>query len=114
MALGEGPVAEMMKGYYAEILNMSSARDYRYVSSLKVTFCDINTTREQSFSFTHEAKYEKRKKEIFVDLHVNEEVYTARIKHCRTSVHVCRCYARMFYCVFFFLSITAPQVERTR
>ena len=47
---------------YSQILklvNMSGgARDYQNVCNLRVTFCDINTSREQSFSVTHEAKYE--------------------------------------------------------
>ena len=56
---------------------MSGACDYRYVWSLTVTFCDINTSREQLFSVTHEAKYETRtsrrgREKIFVDVHINE------------------------------------------
>ena len=47
------------------------------VCSLTVTFCDINTSREQSFSVTHEAKYELctgrcSREEIFIDVHINE------------------------------------------
>ena len=53
------------------------------------TVCDINTSREQSFSVTHEAKYEMRTsrhwvhQEIFMDFHVNKKVYMARIKDCK-------------------------------
>ena len=61
------------------------------------TFCDINTSREQSFSVTHEVKYEMRTsrhwvhQEIFMDFHVNKKVYMARIKHCKViSVCICR------------------------
>ena len=47
---------------YSQILKLldtsGGARDYRYVCSLIVTVCDINTSREQSFSVTHEVKYE--------------------------------------------------------
>ena len=58
-------------------MNMSGACDYRYVWSLTVTFCDINTSREQLFSVTHEAKYEMRtsrrgREKIFVDVYINK------------------------------------------
>ena len=73
-ALGAGPVAEKMKD---SLKRYKYDRDYWYVYSLTVTFCDINTSREQSFSVTHEAKYEMRTcrrshEEIFIDVHINK------------------------------------------
>ena len=55
-AFGAGPVAEKMKD---SLKRYKYERDYRCVRSLTVT-CDINASREQSFSVTHEAKYEMR------------------------------------------------------
>ena len=47
---------------YSQILklvNMSGgAHDYQNVCNLRVTIYDINTSREQSYSVTHEVKYE--------------------------------------------------------
>ena len=73
-ALGAGPVAEKMKD---SLKRYKYDRDYWYVYSLTVTFCDINTSREQSFSVTHEAKYEmhtcrRSHEEIFIDVHINK------------------------------------------
>ena len=53
-ALGAGPVVEKMKD---SLKRYEYEGDYRYVYSLTVTFGDINTSRKQSFSVTHEAKY---------------------------------------------------------
>ena len=64
------------------------AHDYWYVAVWENS-CDINTSREQSFSVTHEVKYERRTsryrvhQEILMDFHVNKKVYMARIKDCR-------------------------------
>ena len=57
-----------------KLMDVSDACDYWYVCSLKV-----NTSREQSFSLRLRCIPVDAEQEI----HVNEEVYMARIKHCK-------------------------------